>query len=354
LAEAFYQSILQPYQLLIVGDPLARPFAQFAEVGLEAPDAGKPWSGAVRVTPAVTPAEGASIRTVELWVDGQHVASGAMHEPIPWDTRSVEDGSHELRLVAVEDSVIETRSVFRTTIDVFNGDRRIEVGQYARDVEYGAAIAVSGQARGAARVELLRGHQVLGATEVKDGRWSLVASSTDIGMGVVPVVVRAVYPDGHAVRSEPVEITVREPARLPAAALEQPPAQGLRAVVWGKDGSVRGLIVEQLTGTLFEIEKAGVDAESVKLTGYFHVEQPGTYQFAVRRDGQVSIIVHDRVLLDANIPPEVGERFAVLGLEAGWHPIEVELKQAGRNSFLKVVLAGDQVPAVLGKGNLAH
>jgi len=33
LAEAFYQSVLRPYQLIVVGDPLARPFARFAKVG---------------------------------------------------------------------------------------------------------------------------------------------------------------------------------------------------------------------------------------------------------------------------------------------------------------------------------
>ncbi len=354
LAEAFYQSILQPYQLLIVGDPLARPFAQFAEVGLEAPDAGKPWSGAVRVTPAVTPAEGASVRTVELWIDGQHVASGATGEPIAWDTRSVEDGSHELRLVAVEDSVIETRSVFRTRINVFNRDRRIEVGQYARDVEYGAAIAVSGQARGAARVELLRGHQVLGAAAVRDGRWSLAASSTDVGMGVVPVVVRAVYPDGHAVRSELVEITVREPARLPGATLEQPPAQGLRAVVQDKEGNAREAVVQQLAGTVYEIGELGMKPESTRMTGYFHVAQAGTYQLASRRNGPLRVVVHDRVLIDDSTASDAVERFAVVGLDAGWHPIEIEVRTAGRNPFLKVVLGGDQVPVVLGKGALAH
>lgn len=354
LAEAFYQSILQPYQLLIVGDPMARPFAQFADVGLLSPDAGKPWSGVVRVNSAVKPADGTSVRTVELWIDGQHVASGPTGEPIPWDTRGVEDGSHELRLVAVEDSVIETRSVFRTTINVFNGDRRIEVEQSSRDVEYGAAVTVSGRARGAARVELLRGHQVLGATEVRDGRWSLAASSADIGMGVVPAIVRAVFPDGHAVRSEPVEITVREPARLPAAMTERPVAQGLRAVVQDKEGSTREVVVQQLAGTIYEIGELGMKPESTRMTGYFHVAQAGTYQLATRRDGPLRIVVHDRVLIDDSTSSDAVERFAVVGLEAGWHPIEIKLKTAGRNPFLKVVLGGDQVPVVLGKDALAH
>jgi tetratricopeptide (TPR) repeat protein len=354
LAEAFYQSILQPYQLLIVGDPLARPFARFANVALEAPDVERPWSGAVHVRAIVSPAGGTSVRTIELWVDGQHVASGAVGEPIPWDTRGVEDGSHELRLVAVEDSVIETRSVFHGTVNVFNRDHRVVVDEATRDVEYGRPIAVAGQARGAARVELRRGHQVLGATEVKEGRWSLVASSTDIGMGVVPVIVRAVYPDGHAVRSESVEITVREPARLPAATLEQPAARGLRAVVEDKEASTTEVIVEQLAGTIYEVEKAGVNPERTRLSGYFHVAQDGTYQLATRRNGPMRIVVDDRLLIDDKVSSDAVERFTVVGLEAGWHPIDIELRTAGRNPFLKVVLGGDQVPAVLGKDALAH
>lgn len=354
LAEAFYQSILQPYQLLIVGDPLARPFAQFAGVGLERPDASAPWSGIVHVKPAVEPAEETSVRTVELWIDGRRVASGAVGEPIQWDTRGAADGSHELRLVAVEDSVIETRSVFRTTIDVFNHDRRVVVEQVTRDVEYGEAISVSGQARGAVRVDLRRGHQVLGTAQVEEGRWSLVAPSSDLGMGTVSVVVRAVYPDGHAVRSEPVEITVREPARLQAAALERPSAQGLRAVVQGKEDSAREVVVQQLAGMIHAVGELGIKPESTTLTGYFHVAQAGTYQFATRRDGPMRILVHDRVLIDDSTSSDAVERFAVVGLEAGWHPIEIELRTAGRNPFLKVVLGGDQVPAVLGKDALAH
>jgi len=354
LAEAFYQSVLTPYQLLVVGDPLARPFARFAEVGLETPDVGSAWSGTVRLEPLVRPADGTSIRVVELWVDGQHVASGALNAPIAWDTRSVEDGSHDLRLVAVEDSVIETRSVFRATVSVFNRERRVHVEAVTGDVRYGEAVALRGRAEGAERVELRRGHQVLGTAEVMEGRWSLTVPSGALGMGTVPVVVRAAYPDGHAVRSAPVPIVVRGPALLPAATLEKPPIPGLQAVVHEKNGNRRELIVEKLVGTIGEITKAGVTPESMRLTGLVNVGQPGVYQLAVRSNGRLRITVQDRVLMDEAVSQDGAERFVVLGLEAGWHPIEIELKPGGKNSFLKVVLAGDQVPDVLGKGNLAH
>jgi hypothetical protein len=354
LAEAFYQSVLTPYQLLVVGDPLARPFARFAEVGLETPDVGSAWSGTVRLEPLVRPADGTSIRVVELWVDGQHVASGALNAPIAWDTRSVEDGSHDLRLVAVEDSVIETRSVFRATVSVFNHERRVHVEAVTEDVRYGEAVALRGRAEGGERVELRRGHQVLGTAEVMEGRWSLTVPSGALGMGTVPVVVRAAYPDGHAVRSAPVPIVVRGPALLPAATLEKPPIPGLQAVVHEKNGNRRELIVEKLVGTIGEITKAGVTPESMRLTGLVNVGQPGVYQLAVRSNGRLRITVQDRVLMDEAVSQDGAERFVVLGLEAGWHPIEIELKPGGKKPFLKVVMAGDQVPDVLGKGNLAH
>jgi hypothetical protein len=45
LAEAFYQSISGPYQLLIVGDPLSRPWANIAKVQVDGVTAGEKVSG---------------------------------------------------------------------------------------------------------------------------------------------------------------------------------------------------------------------------------------------------------------------------------------------------------------------
>ena len=161
LAEAFYQSVQAPYQLIIVGDPLARPFARFAQVGLQAPDPAASWSGVVTIVPALKPAEGTVLETVEVWIDGQRLASATAGEPFVWDTRTVEDGGHELRLVAVENSPIETRSVYRTAISVFNSDRRIVVEQSPDEVLYEQVVEINGRTPDAEVVELRRGHQLL-------------------------------------------------------------------------------------------------------------------------------------------------------------------------------------------------
>jgi tetratricopeptide (TPR) repeat protein len=63
LAEAFYQSIHGPYQLMVIGDGLARPFAKFREVEVDAPPL--PWKGKVEFTPK------SEADRFELWVDGK-------------------------------------------------------------------------------------------------------------------------------------------------------------------------------------------------------------------------------------------------------------------------------------------
>jgi len=355
LAEAFYQSVQVPYQLIVVGDPLARPFAKFARIDLQAPDPAGSWSGIVSIEPALQPAQGTALETVELWINGQHLASVAAGEPIVWDTRQVEDGSHELRIVAVEDSPIETRSVFRTVISVFNDDRRIDVTAPPRETGYTQHIAVSGHATGAERVELRRGHQLLASSAVADdGRWHMSAPARSLGMGEVSAHVRAVYPDGHAVRSAPLPIVIRPPALLPAASISPPKAPGLLARVEDVQGGVSQLPIEKLDGRLKVLERKGQPIARIRLHGYLNVEAPGTYQLALRSQGRLQLRLHDELLVDQRIEPGDAEAFVAVGLEPGWHPLEIDLEPGAGKPSLRAVLAGQTAPVLLSASNLAH
>ena len=126
LAEAFYQSVEAPYQLIVVGDPLARPFAHFADVSLASPATNQAWHHAVLLKPAVKPTKDRAIHHIELWVDGQYTDKVAPWDAFLWDTKTVEDGCHDVRLVAVEDTAIETRSYVRLPVTVNNGKTRAE------------------------------------------------------------------------------------------------------------------------------------------------------------------------------------------------------------------------------------
>ncbi len=353
LAESFYQSVKFPYQLIIVGDPLARPFASFADIQLKSPALTSPWSGTVTMETELQAPSGTSVGKVELWVDGQLQSEVPAGNAFSWDTRTVEDGSHEIRLVAIEDSGIETRSFTRFYARVFNSDRRVEVEDVSQAIRYGDNVAIRGTAPGAERVEIFRGYRRLGAAAVSDSRWQLAIPAKTLGIGPVSFFVRASYPGGSTVRSDPVELTIGVPGSHVPVRDEKPSAEGLSAIAVDKEGTAHPLVIGQLDGPLKAVHKDKLKAVQLRLDGYFHVAEAGFYQLAVQASGDLRLTVNDRLLLEQPLSLKDGEAFLPIGLQTGWYKLGIDLVISGR-PFLKVVLGGDQVPVTLAGNRLGH
>ena len=353
LAEAFYQSVEFPYQLIIVGDPLARPFAQFAQIGLDYPDARQPWSGRVSLMPSVHAPAGSGVKAVELWVNGQYLSSAAAGENIDLDTQSLANGTHQLRLVAVEDSTIETRSYARFDIRVANGDAAVAIDDVPRSVSYGEDVAITGSARAGSSIALFQGERKLGEATPADGRWRIVVPSTKLGLGPVSLLIKATLGSDAAFRSANLELLITEPERLPAITDKPPSNRGLSALIYDEQGGTHRTTIEQLKGRIKIPSKKRVKIDRVSLSGLFNVTEAGFYQFVISTSGQLRVSIDNRHLLDVHVDEKSGERFLPLSLQAGWHSVQIELQGSRRNS-LSVVLAGDQPPAVLGGDNLGH
>jgi hypothetical protein len=352
LAEAFYQSVRIPYQLVIVGDPLARPFASFASVKIKSPRLTRSWSGTVTIEPDIEPAPGKAVRKVEFWVDGQYKFDAPVTEALSWDTRTAEDGRHDIRLVAIEDSEIETRSSSRFLVHVSNNGHRIEVDDISQPVRYGEQIDITGTAPGAERVEIIQGARVLGSTVVKGPHWGIRIPASTLGMGPVSFSARAWYRDGSTARSDAVALSVGAPDRLLPALPEGPPLAGLSAVAFDRDGNKHDLVIDQLDGRLRELRKQRVRARQLRLSGFFQVTEPGFYQLAVAAGGRLRLHVNDQPLLDQSLSSRQ-RAYVPLSLDEGWYKLDIDLLISGRQS-LKVVLAGDQPAVVLGGSRLRH
>ena len=128
LAEAYYQSVFAPAQLLIVGDPLCRPWAGIPAVQAEGVKPDGKVSGTIRLTPtAKVPNEG-TVDRFELFVDGRRVTSAAPGESLHWDTNSDADGYHELRVVAIDASSVQTTG--RADFSGHGGELRLSHGAH--------------------------------------------------------------------------------------------------------------------------------------------------------------------------------------------------------------------------------
>jgi hypothetical protein len=139
LAEAFYQATPGPFQLLIVGDPLCRPFADIPEVTVKGLDADV-ISGEVEIEATATLVPGRQVDHFELFVDGVRRQSAPAGKTFNLDTSTLADGYHELRVVAIDDTPVETQGRWIGEVLVKNGRDAVEV------IAKGGPRVVGGQA----------------------------------------------------------------------------------------------------------------------------------------------------------------------------------------------------------------
>ncbi len=352
LAEAFYQSLVAPYQLIIVGDPLARPFARFAEVRLDAPDPVSPWSGTVNIIPDIQAVPGRGIGRVELWIDGHLTAEASAGESIAWNTGSAADGYHELRLVAIEDSLIETRSFARFHIRVDNGGSQVRMDGLADAVDYGEKISVSGTASGAELVGVFQGYRKLGEAPVKEGSWKVIVDTADLGAGPVSLQARALVSGETVAQSVPLVITIKDPGLIGPVADVKSPVAGLTATVYLQGGESYTVAVDDIDSFFKDLNKGKIGVDRISLQGYFKISTPGFYQLLAIGNNPARVSIDDKAVLEMQKSKKRQERFLPLGLAQGWHRLRLDLRSGRRGSNPRLILVGAEVARVLSGKNL--
>jgi hypothetical protein len=199
LAEAFYQSVAGPYQLVILGD---------------------------------------------------------------WDTTTVEDGAHEVRVVAVESDRIETRTGMSAVVTVANGGP-LPTLVVPKSVAFDGTFAWSGRAPGATKVELLRGAWKVAEADVKGDafRGSMPVAEAGLGLGTVTLQVRAVRAKGPASRSAFATVTVEPPA-LRKAVKGAGGKPGWHVTLTPAAGKPLELVLPSLGGPGQEPPRKGIEAKT--------------------------------------------------------------------------------------------
>lgn len=346
LAEAFYQSLAGPYQLLIVGDPLCRPWAKAPEVRVDGLAASATVKGTVKLRPDVKKDAGVAIERYELFVDGRRRSEARPGETLELDTRTLPDGWHELRVVAITADAIQTQGRAVLPIAVANQGRVLKVTAPAgATVSLDQRLKLRAAMPGAKQIRFYHNGRELASLRGAEGEVEIDA--TRLGLGPVRIQAVALLTDppdkpadaaapgtpandvaaaAQCVTAAPVEVTVTSPAPLPA---RQPPegtpgGKGLRLVFEDADP-----LAIDTTRDGSWLAKAGVRKDQpFALEGWVDVPADDVHQFQVSGNVEAQIEVDGR---------PIGRvvrgkwQFLTVALAAGSH--EVRLTGRGDGSL---------------------
>jgi hypothetical protein len=214
LAEAFYQAVRSPHQLLVVGDPLCQPWAVMPEVEVvNAADSrllesGATLAGRLELEPRASLPAGGIADRFELYVDGVRVAQCGLGERLPLDTTALADGHHDLRVVALAATDVETQGRRIVPVTVSNHGLALGLTVEPRRVRPADTVRVSLAGAGVESAIIYGMGRVLG--RMATGQATIELPAELLGRG--PVTLRATGRTGpnpgDAVNAPPVTIMV--------------------------------------------------------------------------------------------------------------------------------------------------
>jgi hypothetical protein len=114
MIEAIYQSVRCPYQLLPLGDPLAKPWGQVVSVQIAVPT--KPVSGRAVSFSVQSDTPSDSLK-FDWLVNGRVAGNG---RTFLWDSQSVPDGVHRIRVVARTAGQVRHSGFHEISVEVKN------------------------------------------------------------------------------------------------------------------------------------------------------------------------------------------------------------------------------------------
>lgn len=209
LGEATFRSVAAtPFQGLLYGDPLTRPFAHLPSVTVPDAPTGVV-SGTVTIHPQATTAHPTgAIASLDLLIDGSLEATIAPGGAFTINTAALTDGYHDLRVLAYDNTPAKSVGRWRGSLIVDNDGKAATVLPSVTSGDLGTLFEFSISSTDPAAVEtrLVQGSRVLAAVPGSSGVASVFGQT--LGAGPVSVQAQSIDIRGNAIRSAPVELQV--------------------------------------------------------------------------------------------------------------------------------------------------
>lgn len=327
LAEAFYLSVAGPYQLLIVGDPLCRPWAKIPKVSLEGLPDKAPAKGTLALKPSAQTDEKFAPKRFELYLDGKLVKSVEPGKTFEFDTTAIADGWHELRTVVVCNDSIETRGSLKSPLTVANTGKTASCKTARTKANIGDTIRLSLAAAGAKNISVVHNGRTLKSQKGDKGVLDLPAA--EFGAGKISLQAVAEFDDAgkqNAVLSEPLEIEIALPVLPPI----QTQGNDIKIAV-GK-GPLQKADLKGERGILTGI-KAG---EQFAIVIPLDAKEDGVHQIQVCLPGKIEVRLDKQVLSNGE---QNGWNMLLANLGKGSHELTL-IGQAAKDAEILDVRFG--------------
>jgi hypothetical protein len=209
-AESFYQAVQCPYQLLIVGDPLCRPWADIPEIACTGLTADETVRGEIKIIPKARFSSGAKAEHFEMVLDGVTIRACAAGGMLEFDTDLMADGAHDLRVIAVSKGPLPARGEKSIPFSSSNHQRKIKVTCVPeKTVALKKSLVITADSPNALSIQVLEGTRVVGTIEGDHGQVEVPAENLGCGPVQLQVVGAGTGPE-KSVFAPPIEILVTE------------------------------------------------------------------------------------------------------------------------------------------------
>ena len=167
LAEAFYQSVAGPFQLLIVGDGLCQPWAKIPKLKLSGSILQQaPISGSFDLSLSQENSK-VPVAAVDLFLDGRPVRRLAPNQlgKLTFNSEQMPDGHHEFRLVPIAAGPIASRGSLTASFTVDNQGKSTELKSSTLVSNVEDSIEFTATSKGAKKIQLLHNKRVIKESE---------------------------------------------------------------------------------------------------------------------------------------------------------------------------------------------
>lgn len=244
LGEAYLRSLQYvPFQNLLVGDVLAKPYAWVPQVSVAGVPAG-PASGIIELEPSATTEQPrATIWGFDLLIDGVLKGSVAPGGRFSVDTTHLDDGWHDVRVLAYDSTPNRTAGRWRGSMVTSNRGRSATISSTVMtgDLDDQFPVRVSADGLLPREIQIVQNGRVIGSGASGD---TIMIPGRSLGSGESAIHAKALFVDGREATSPPLNLSVS----TSGAVGNQPPA----AFSYTKQGYPGSTLVVELPAAIVD------------------------------------------------------------------------------------------------------